>query len=206
MEICTRLGIEHRFAHVCYPQYNGQVEVMNRTIFVGIKKNLLKTGCQWYKELDRVLWSYRTTPSNSTGETPFSLVYGSEVVLPIEVCLPNITQIGYEENKNDDRLGEKRDQVDELRDRALIRIQEHKQEMSRFYNRRVKNRQFKEGDLVLRVLQASQPNNRNKLNPKWEGPYRINRVIGPGTYKLEELSGISLDHTWHGVYLKKYFV
>ncbi|GAA0150511.1 hypothetical protein LIER_09438 [Lithospermum erythrorhizon] len=39
--MCTRLGIEHRFASVCYPQYNGQVEVMNRTIFMGIKKNLL---------------------------------------------------------------------------------------------------------------------------------------------------------------------
>ncbi|GAA0166637.1 hypothetical protein LIER_21749 [Lithospermum erythrorhizon] len=94
--MCTRLGIEHRFAPVCYPQYNSQ--------------------------------------------------WRSEAVLPIEVCLPNIRQIGYEEDKNDDRLRENLDRVDELKDRALIRMQEHKQEMSRFYNRRVKNRKFKEGD------------------------------------------------------------
>ncbi|GAA0138399.1 hypothetical protein LIER_00153 [Lithospermum erythrorhizon] len=81
-EICTKLGIQHRFALVCYPQYNGQVEVMNRTMFVEIKKNLLASRTQWYKELDRVLWSYRTTPSNSTGETPFSLVYETEAVCP----------------------------------------------------------------------------------------------------------------------------
>ncbi|GAA0171853.1 hypothetical protein LIER_25792 [Lithospermum erythrorhizon] len=73
-EMCTKLGIEHWFAPVCYPQYNGQVEVMNRTIFIGIKNNLL----------NRVLCSYQTTPSNSTRETPFSLVYGTKAMLPIE--------------------------------------------------------------------------------------------------------------------------
>ncbi|GAA0148366.1 hypothetical protein LIER_07830 [Lithospermum erythrorhizon] len=138
--MCTKLRIEHWFAPVCYPQYNGQVKVMNITIFTGIKKNLLATGTQWYKELDRVLWSYRTTPSNSTGETLISLVYDIEAVLPIE------------------------------------------------------------------VMEASQPKNKNKLNPKWEGPYRVRRVIGPRTYELEELSGKTIDHTWHTVYLKKYYI
>ncbi|GAA0152877.1 hypothetical protein LIER_11245 [Lithospermum erythrorhizon] len=35
---------------------------------------------------------------------------------------------------------------------------------------------------------------------------RIRRVIGPGTYELEDLSGKAIKHTWHGVYLKKYYV
>ncbi|GAA0140357.1 hypothetical protein LIER_01721 [Lithospermum erythrorhizon] len=129
-EMCAKLGIKHRFAPICYPQYNGQVE---------------------------------TTPSNSTGETPFSLVYGTEAVLPIEVCLPSIRQIGYHEKKNDERLRKNLDFIDEV---ALGQMQKQKQAMSRFYNRRVKNRQFSWGDLVLRVLQASQPKNQNKLNPK----------------------------------------
>ncbi|GAA0145318.1 hypothetical protein LIER_05539 [Lithospermum erythrorhizon] len=45
-EMCAKLGIEDRFAPVCYLQYNGQVEVMNRIIFNGIKKNLLESGMQ----------------------------------------------------------------------------------------------------------------------------------------------------------------
>ncbi|GAA0156058.1 hypothetical protein LIER_38208 [Lithospermum erythrorhizon] len=123
--MCTRLGIEYRFALVCYPLYNGQVEVMNQTIFMGIKKNILKTG-----------------------ETPFTLVYGTEAVLPIEVCLLSIRQIGYEEEKNEERLSENLYFVDEVRDRAL----------------------------------------------------------GTRTYELEELSRNPIDHTWHGIYLKKYYV
>ncbi|GAA0169576.1 hypothetical protein LIER_24027 [Lithospermum erythrorhizon] len=100
------------------------------------------------------------------GETPFSLVYGTEVVLPIEVCLTSITQIGYHEKKNEERLRENLDFIDE----------------------------------------ASQLKNRNILNPKYEGPYRVRRVVGRGTYELEEHSRNPIDHTWHGIYLKKYYV
>ncbi|GAA0161517.1 hypothetical protein LIER_17814 [Lithospermum erythrorhizon] len=77
--------------------------------------------------------------------------------------------------------------------------------MARFYNRRVKIRQFKEGDLVLRLFKASKPKKQDKLNPKCEGPYRVRRVIGSGTYELEELSRIAIKHTWLVIYLKRYY-
>ncbi|GAA0179031.1 hypothetical protein LIER_29919 [Lithospermum erythrorhizon] len=119
---------------------------------------------------------------------------------------PSIRKLGYEEGTNDERMKENFDFVDELRDRTLVRMQEQKQVMSRFYNRKVKNRQFGIWDLLLRLLQANQPKNRNKLNPKWEGPYRVRMVVGLGTYECKELSGKPIDHTWHEVYLKKYYV
>ncbi|GAA0152665.1 hypothetical protein LIER_11086 [Lithospermum erythrorhizon] len=175
--MCKRLGIEHQFTSVCYPQANGQVEVMNWTIFQGIKKNLLDSGARWYEELPQVLWSYRTTPSNATVETPFSLVFGTDDVLPMEVCLPNIRQICFDEEKNEERMRECLEFTDELRDQAL-----------------------------LKALKGQQPKKQDKLNPKWEGPYRIRQVIGPGTYELEDLSGKAIKHTWHGIYLKKYYV
>ncbi|GAA0172047.1 hypothetical protein LIER_41267 [Lithospermum erythrorhizon] len=58
----------------------------SRTVLegTGIKKNLLESGAKSYEELDHMLWSYQTTPSNVTGETPFNLVYGIEAVLPLE--------------------------------------------------------------------------------------------------------------------------
>jgi hypothetical protein len=40
---------------------------------------------KWVKELPSVLWALRTTQSRATGHTPFSLVYGSEAMLPTEV-------------------------------------------------------------------------------------------------------------------------
>ena len=73
---------------------------MNRTIFSGVKKNLLGSGQQWPEELHKVLWSFRTTPSHATGETPFSLVYGVEAVLPVEAGLPSLRMMGYDEENN----------------------------------------------------------------------------------------------------------
>ncbi|GAA0138491.1 hypothetical protein LIER_00230 [Lithospermum erythrorhizon] len=146
------------------------------------------------------------TPSNVTGETPFSLVFETEDVLPVEVCLSNIRQISFDEETNEERMKESLDFTYELRDQALYRMQRYKHMTARFNNRRVKIRQFSVGNLVLRLYKASKPKKQENLNPKWEGPYRIRRVICPGTYELEELSGKTIKHIWHKIYMKKYYV
>ncbi|GAA0150111.1 hypothetical protein LIER_09122 [Lithospermum erythrorhizon] len=92
----------------------------------------------WIDELPVVMWSLRTTPSHATGETPFSLVYGSEAVLPAEVSLPTFRQLGFHEKENDQRMREQLNFVDELRDQALYRMHKYKHLMTRTYNRRVK--------------------------------------------------------------------
>ncbi|GAA0175349.1 hypothetical protein LIER_28538 [Lithospermum erythrorhizon] len=122
------------------------------------------------------------------------------------VCLPNIRQISYEKDHNNTRMRELLDFGDEGRDRAIAKMQKYKQTMARFYNRRVRNRQVVADDLVLRMYKASRARDINKLNPKWEGPYRVTKVVGPGNYILEELSGKKIEHIWHGIYLKKYCV
>jgi hypothetical protein len=50
-------------------------------IFDGLKPYVGR----WVKELPSVLRALRTTLSRATGHTPFSLVYGSEAMLPTEV-------------------------------------------------------------------------------------------------------------------------
>jgi len=44
----------------------------------------------WYERLPEALWAYRTTVQTTTGCTPYNLVFGSEVVLPLEVQLPSL--------------------------------------------------------------------------------------------------------------------
>ncbi|VFQ94432.1 unnamed protein product [Cuscuta campestris] len=62
-------GIQHTKVSVAYPQANGQVENVNRTIIDGIKKKLLSEGSKWVDELPRILWTYRTTPRRATYRT-----------------------------------------------------------------------------------------------------------------------------------------
>ncbi|GAA0184058.1 hypothetical protein LIER_42506 [Lithospermum erythrorhizon] len=96
--------------------------------------------------------------------------------------------------------------MDDLRDQALYKILKYKQLLARTYNRRVKNRQFLVGDLVLRLFSTSHPKEQSKLSPKWEGPYHIKRILGSGTYEVEYLDGKPIERTWHASKLCKYYM
>ena len=70
-----------------------------------MKKKLEARKGRWAKELPTVLWAYRTTPRKATGESPFSLVYGAEAVIPAEVSMPSLrTEIAWDnEAANDEQ-------------------------------------------------------------------------------------------------------
>ena len=69
-----------------------------------VKKKLEKARGLWVEELYNVLWSIRTTTKNSTGETPFMMVYGAEAVLPIEMYEPTLRVMLYDEEANTGKL------------------------------------------------------------------------------------------------------
>ncbi|GJV90795.1 NYNRIN-like protein [Tanacetum coccineum] len=85
-EWCEELKIKQDYTSVAHPQANGQTEVTNRTILQGLKTRLGKAKGQWVKELPNVIWAYRTRAHAANRCTPFSLVYGSEAVLPSEIA------------------------------------------------------------------------------------------------------------------------
>ncbi len=147
-------GISSYFAAVGHPQSNGQVEAFNKIIGVGIKKKLDRAKGLWAGELPNVLWSIRTTAKNSTGQSPFMLVYGAEAVLPIEMYEPTLRVMLYDENANWERMKATLDILPEIRGNALLRQQIYKLRMTRAYNQRVNHRPLQVGDLVLRKMEA----------------------------------------------------
>ncbi|XP_074297429.1 uncharacterized protein LOC141628152 [Silene latifolia] len=60
----------------------------NKIIVENLRKKLEEIGGKWAEELPLVLWADRTTPKVATGQTPFSLVFGAEAVIPSEVRVP----------------------------------------------------------------------------------------------------------------------
>ncbi|KAL5560877.1 hypothetical protein UlMin_030624 [Ulmus minor] len=88
-KLCSELGIKKHFSSVAHPQFNGQVEAVNKTIKQNLERKLEGLKSAWVEELPRVLWAYRTTSRTTTGETPFSMTYGTEAVIPMEVGEPS---------------------------------------------------------------------------------------------------------------------
>ncbi|KAL5565321.1 hypothetical protein UlMin_028485 [Ulmus minor] len=99
-DFCKEWGIQLSFSTPRYPQANGQVESTNKTVINIIKRRLEKAKGLWADELPGVLWAYRTTAKTSTGQTPFSLAYGTEAVIPVECGIPSARYMWLDEDSN----------------------------------------------------------------------------------------------------------
>lgn len=69
----------------------------------------------------------------------------------------------------------------------------------------MKNKAFKQGDLVLKKLEAtSNRESREKLAPKWDGPFRVTQMDKANAYHLQDPNGSHLPHVWHLDHFKLY--
>ncbi|XP_064966523.1 uncharacterized protein LOC135613430 [Musa acuminata AAA Group] len=173
-EFCAKHKIQLRFSSVAYPQANGLAEVTNRSIIDGLKRRVSAARSACIDELPSVLWALRTTLKTPTGESPDSLTFGTEAVLPSEVAVPTPRTAGYGEEASGEGLRSNLDLLEERRADAHRKSLSYKTAVARVYNRKVRPRSIKLEDLVLRKVEVSHPTRvRGKLAPKWEGPYRV---------------------------------
>ncbi|XP_074356110.1 uncharacterized protein LOC141695795 [Apium graveolens] len=147
-----------------------------------------------------------TTCRVTTWATLFMLAYGAEAVVPVEIShsSPRIQEYNDEDNKEGQRLA--LDLIDEVWNEAHAMIVENQMKASFYYNLRVKERFFKQGDLVLRKVEASGVGQKGKLAPSWEGPYKVKSAQERGSYKLEIMDGFEIPRTWPAQNLKTYYV
>ena len=116
---------------------------------------------------------YRTTKRVSTGETPFSLAYGTEAFVPVDICMPMLLTGEINPDQSVVQLCLSQYQSKERRREAQIRIVAHQQQIKASHHK-VKPCKFQVGDLVLKlVIQSTKERNEGKLGPNWEGPYFV---------------------------------
>ncbi|XP_023922202.1 uncharacterized protein LOC112033647 [Quercus suber] len=128
--ITSGLGIKNRYSTPAYPQGNGQAEAVNKVIVGGLKKRLEGAKGNWAEELPRVLWAYRTTPTE------------------VNLCSAHVAR--FNQATNNEMMVECLDKMEECREMATIRLAEYQQKLAQRYNRGMRTREFIAGDLVLR--------------------------------------------------------
>ena len=200
------MGITNRYSTPAYLQGNGQVKAINKVIVNGLKKKLDDVKGKWVEELTHVLWAYRTTPCRSTGETPFSMTYGVEAVIPLKTCFPTLKTSSFSPSSNNNLLEKSLDLIEERRESVMVQLAYYQHKLKQGYDAKVKLRPLVPGDLVLRkVLGIAKNPAWGKLGPNWEGPYRITSVAGIGAYFLEVLDERVIPRPWNINNLKRYY-
>ncbi|GJV73638.1 reverse transcriptase domain-containing protein [Tanacetum coccineum] len=191
---------------VAHPQANGLVERANRSLMEGIKTKLGREKAGWVDELPNVLWAHRTSIKQSNGETPFSLTYGSEAVIPAEIGMPSYRTLMIREEFNEEEQHLNLDLLQERREAAAIREARYKTKMEQYYNKKVRPAGFRPGEFVYRRNEASRVEDQGKLGPKWEGPYRVTEAFENGSYKLQTMEDKIVPRTWHAINLRKCYL
>nr|GEU55553.1 reverse transcriptase domain-containing protein [Tanacetum cinerariifolium] len=135
-----------------HPHGNGAMKRANRSLLRGIKTRLKKGGSAWAGEVPNVLWAHQTMKKTINGETPFSLTYGTKVVIPVEIGMPTHRTSNLNEKTNDQELRLNLDLLEERREIVAIMEARYKQQVEKYYNKKVRHVQFKVGEFVLRKM------------------------------------------------------
>ena len=116
---------------------------------------------RWVEELPRVLWTYRTTPRRSTGESSFSMTYGVEAVIPLETGFPMLKTNSFNPSSNNELLEKSLDLIEERRESAMVQLVYYQHKLKQGYDAKVKLRPLVPSDLVLRKVLGT------TKNPAW---------------------------------------
>jgi hypothetical protein len=160
-------------------------------------------GGKWIKELPNALWGLRTQPTKTTGQSPYFLVYGSEAILPADIMWDSPAVEQYDEGISEDNRRVDIDGLEEARCVALVQSARYLEGIRRYNDRNVKERSFNVGDLVLRCIQNME--GLHKLSSRWEGPFTVARVTGPGSYHLHTLEGDDISNSWNADQLCRFY-
>jgi hypothetical protein len=131
-----------------YAQANGQAEASNKVLIKIIEKRIKDNPRRWHEKLLEALWAHRTSRHVATKVNPFELVYGQEVVPPVEVSSQNlrITRQDYLSAKEyTELMMDKIDEALEVQLKALEEIEKEKVKIAKAYNKRVVGKLFQCG-------------------------------------------------------------
>nr|GEU34182.1 myb/SANT-like domain-containing protein [Tanacetum cinerariifolium] len=136
------------------------------SIYEYLTEETLPTEVNKMEEISHVFWTHRTMIKSSNVDTPFSLTYGTEAVIPVEIGMPMLRTVKVDMVQNDEALEINLDLLEEKREQAAIREAKSKAKMEKYYNSKVCSTSFKSRDLFYRNNDAIYAEKVRKLGPR----------------------------------------
>jgi transposase InsO family protein len=179
-EFVSLYGIKHIENAVATPRANGQVERFNRTIL-----NALATSSHgddeknWDDYVTEIQIGLNTTTHKTTQKTPSELLFGFNVTSNSQGILNSIISDTINVVSSDD--------LNEVREQACDKIKKQQEkDVLRFNKNRKPGTIHNEGDLVRVERQVAHEGKSQKLVNKFQGPYRIKKVLPNDRFLIED--------------------
>ena len=179
-ELYNLLGIHAIKTSPYHPQTDGLVERFNATMKAMLRKVIQKFDQQWDKALPYLMFAYREVPQESTGFSPFELLYGRKVRGPLDILKETWEAKATTPDSTVSYLMKVRDRLESMTELAQASDEAAKRTQKRWYDRNARQRSFQFGDQVLVLMPAAH----SKLEAQWQGPYTIAEKVTDVTYKI----------------------
>ena len=182
-EVSRLLSIKGLTSTPYHPICNGLVERWNGTLKSMIKRLCQDQPKQWHRLINPVLFSYREVPQESTGFSPFQLLYGRSVRGPGTILKELWTkEVNIPEVKSSyEYVTELRERLEDSLKLAQEELEKSQKRYKRHYDRKAQPRRLEVGDRVLILL----PTDSNKLLMQWRGPYTVESRVGANNYRVK---------------------
>lgn len=182
-DVYKLLGLKKVNTTAYHPQTDGLVERFNRTLTDMLSKKVLRSSKDWDVQLSYVLFAYRASPQQSTGESPFFLLYGRDPVLPSEEMLKSNPET------NNVDVGDYRSEIairmSTAWESAQSKIKSAQQRQKHQYDKKARDPKVREGDRVFVYSPAEKITKAHKFSRPFKGPFRVKKVFDNGVELLK---------------------
>ena len=167
-----------------HPESDGLVERFNnRTLIDMLSMAVSDNERDWDLPFNVAACLYRTSRHETTGTTPFFLMFGRDPRLPEDVMY-SLPVESYTSEHQYCRELKRQLQLAYARVRKYSRKEQlHQKEV---YNRHVKGDSYHVNDMVLLHCPAIPRGLSRKFHKPWQGPYRVVKIIGPTVYRIAD--------------------
>ena len=183
--LCKMFNVTQHFTSSYHPQSNVACERTNATLAQSLRAYCSKEQTNWPDILPSIMMAFRMSPcTQSTGFSPYYMIFGREMPLPIDTALIPEELITQSPEKYMDQLINR---IKIIQDIAKSNLEEAQQKSKIYYDKSTKQPKFKVGDHVLLKVEKVQVGKKKKLEPKWTGPFSIIEQKHDLIYKLLNL-------------------
>ena len=177
-EVCKLLGVEKTRTTPYHPQSDGLVERFNRTLLDMLATAVSDKPFEWEQHLRRLCFAYNTSIHPTTGFSPFSLMFGRQAHMPVDIALGTACTVP-------EYVANLRTSLDAAYTRVRNQMGHHLEQQKIRYDAKTCGKPFEAGDLVWLHSPAIPRGRSKKLHRPWTGPYRVVTRLSEVVYCLQ---------------------
>ena len=181
-ELCKLLQIRQLRTTSYRPQANGQVEIFHKSLKSFLRAAVADEPKRWDEMLPKLMLAYRSNVHQSTGYTPFQLVFGREIRLPVDA----VSQRPQEEfTQYSNFVSQLKRDLEIAHSLARKHLKGSQNRMKEYFDRGLKEMKLNIGDTVLVFNPATRPGECPKFHRDWSEPHVVLKQLSETTYLVK---------------------